>query len=61
MHSLQGLAISYPISWALTFAVHLTVFIILYRKKKRAFELSKAEEENNQTAEEIIDKQIDIW
>ena len=66
MHSLQGLAISYPISWALTFAVHLTVFIILYRKKKREYEQSRVDTEAVQeeimpeTAEEIIDKQTDI-
>ena len=45
MHSLQGLVISYPISWALTFAVHLTVFIVLFAKKKREYEQSRAEEE----------------
>ena len=57
MHSLQGLAISYPISWALTFAVHSTVFIILYRKKKREYEQSRVQDEIiPQTAEEIIDK-----
>ena len=54
MHSLRGLTISYPISWALTFAVHLTVFIILYKKEKRIFDQSKANEEiMEQTAEEI--------
>ena len=52
MHSLQGLVISYPISWGLTFAVHLTVFIILYRKKKREFDKSRVQEEAVQ--EEII-------
>ena len=45
MHSLQGLAISYPISWAITFAVHSMVFIILYGKKKRKYEQSRTEEE----------------
>ena len=45
MHSLQGLAISYPLSWAITFVVHLTVFIILYRKEKRKYDQSRAEEE----------------
>ena len=53
MHSLQGLAISYPISWVLTFAVHLIVFIVLYTKKKRSY--SQAEEEKEiiqETAEE---------
>ena len=52
MHSLQGLVISYPISWALTFAVHLTVFIILYRMKKREFNRSRVQDETMQ--EEII-------
>ena len=53
MHSLQGLAISYPISWALTFSVHLLVFIILYRKKKREFAQSEDKEQIiEQTAEE---------
>ena len=57
MHSLQGLAISYPISWALTFVVHLIVFIIVYRKKKRQYEqLTVQEEIIPETPEEIIDK-----
>ena len=61
MHSLQGLAISYPISWALTFAVHLTVFIVLYRKQKRIYDKSRVQEEIiGETAEEIIDKQDNI-
>ena len=62
MHSLQGLVISYPISWAITFAVHLTVFIIVYKKKKREYGQSRVAEEPEQgeiiqeTTEEIIDK-----
>lgn len=57
MHSLQGLAISYPISWTLTFVVHLIVFIIVYRKKKRQYEqLTVQEEIIPETPEEIIDK-----
>ena len=57
MHSLQGLAVSYPVSWALTFAVHLIVFILLYKKKKREHEQFTAQDEIMQeTAEEIIDK-----
>ena len=35
MHSLQGLTISYPISWLLTFAVQMIVFTIAYTKKKQ--------------------------
>ncbi len=31
-HSLEALYISYPISWLLTFAVHLLCFLILYRR-----------------------------
>lgn len=31
-HSLQILYISYPISWALTFSVHLICFAVVYRK-----------------------------
>lgn len=31
-HSLEVLYISYPISWALTFAVHLICFLIVYRR-----------------------------
>lgn len=31
-HSIVGVALSYPISWLITAAIHLTVFIILYRK-----------------------------
>jgi len=32
LHSIVGVALSYPISWLITVAIHLTVFIILYRK-----------------------------
>lgn len=35
-HSLPWLAASYPISWVLTAAVHLTFLIILFRKKARS-------------------------
>ena len=31
-HRLETLYISYPISWTLTFSVHLICFLILYRK-----------------------------
>lgn len=31
-HSLEVLYISYPISWALTFGVHLLCFFIVYRR-----------------------------
>ena len=34
-HSLEALYISYPISWALTFAVHLLCFMIVYRRMLR--------------------------
>ncbi|MDE7439344.1 MAG: MATE family efflux transporter [Clostridia bacterium] len=53
MHSLQGLAISYPVSWLLTFAVHLIFFIVLYIRKKRLSNIAETEiiaetsEENN--------------
>ena len=33
-HSIQGLAMSYPISWIITASIHLTMFIILYRRIK---------------------------
>lgn len=45
MHTLQGLAISYPISWLLTFAVHLISFLVIFIKEKRRYEDSRAEEE----------------
>jgi Na+-driven multidrug efflux pump len=32
LHTLECLYVSYPISWALTFAVHLICFAIVYRK-----------------------------
>ncbi len=32
VHTLNNLYISYPISWALTFSVHLICFIVIYRK-----------------------------
>ena len=34
-HSLEVLYVSYPISWALTFAVHLLCFLAVYRWKMR--------------------------
>lgn len=53
IHSLQGLSISYPVSWFVTFAVHLIVFLILYRKKKRNYDQSRVETEIiPETAEE---------
>lgn len=33
-HSIQGLTMSYPISWIITASIHLTMFIILYRRIK---------------------------
>ncbi len=32
VHTLECLYISYPISWALTFAVHLVCFLVVYRR-----------------------------
>ncbi len=49
MHTLQGLAISYPVSWLLTFAVNLLIFILLYKRKKRYFSQVK---ETVETVEE---------
>ncbi len=37
-HTLESLYISYPISWAITFLVELTVFLIMLRKRQRAKE-----------------------
>lgn len=34
-HSLEMLYISYPISWGLTFAVHLLCFLVVYRKMQK--------------------------
>ncbi len=34
-HSLEVLYVSYPISWGLTFAVHLLCFVIVYRRMLR--------------------------
>lgn len=36
-NSLQGLMISYPVSWLLTFAVNFTLFAILYAKKHKRY------------------------
>ena len=36
-HSPEGLYMTYPISWVLTFAAQTLAFIILYRKKKRQY------------------------
>lgn len=33
-HSIQGLAMSYPISWIITASIHLAMFIILYKRIK---------------------------
>lgn len=42
-HSLESLFISYPISWIITFAVQLTVFMIIYTKQaRRAKQSAKA-------------------
>ena len=34
-HTLQVLYISYPISWALTFAIHMTCYLVIARRKLR--------------------------
>ncbi len=44
LHSLQGLSISYPLSWVVTFAVHLLVFILVYIKKKKYYEKVKIQQ-----------------
>lgn len=42
-HSLQGLAISYPISWVLTASTHFMLFAILFAKKCNANELLQSQ------------------
>lgn len=34
-HSVVSLYLSYPVSWAITFAVEITVFLIFFKQKKR--------------------------
>lgn len=34
-HSLEGLIVSYPISWIVTVSVHLTLFVTLYRRQRK--------------------------
>ena len=34
-HTLESVYISYPISWLLTFAAHLTFFALAFRKAQR--------------------------
>lgn len=36
LHNLQGLAISYPVSWVITFLVHFVGFCVLFRKREQA-------------------------
>ena len=55
MHSLQGLSVSYPISWFLTFAVHLVVFIVLFIRKRRYFDSVK-EAEDSEIIEESVEE-----
>ena len=55
MHSLQGLSVSYPISWFLTFAVHLVVFIVLFIRKRRYFNSVK-EAEDSEIIEESVEE-----
>lgn len=43
MHTLNGLMLSYPVSWAATCAVHLVFYLILLKKAKR--KLSAREEQ----------------
>ena len=38
--SLRTLMISYPVSWGLTLAVDLVIFLVLFRKRKREIERS---------------------
>ncbi len=41
--SLEVLYVSYPISWALTFGVHLICFVVVYRKKIKMASVKAAE------------------
>lgn len=51
-HSLEGLIISYPLSWVVTAAVHLTMFAVLYAKKRAKCENApKLQQIDLQTAE----------
>lgn len=36
LHNLQGLAISYPVSWVITFLAHFVGFCVLFRKREQA-------------------------
>ena len=38
--SLRTLMISYPVSWGITLAVDLVIFLVLFRKRKREIERS---------------------
>jgi len=42
MHNIQGLALSYPISWLITVAVHLICFIVLFKKVQFGEEKAEA-------------------
>lgn len=41
IHTLESLYISYPISWAITFAVHVICFMVVYRKLIKTEDIKK--------------------
>lgn len=49
LHSLFGLALSYPISWVLTAGFHLMFFLILFSKKQKKY---------NKTLEDSLKKEL---
>lgn len=54
-HSLEGLIVSYPLSWIVTVSVHLTLFVTLYRRQRKKREsLVVASPLENQAAEEAV-------
>ena len=54
-HTIDCIYISYPISWILTIIAHAVCLVIIYRKKKKAYEKELAEKMKRQEEKEILE------
>ena len=54
-HTIECIYISYPISWLLTTTVHAITFVIIYKRRKKAYEKELLEEKQNQKLQEALE------
>jgi Na+-driven multidrug efflux pump len=54
-HTIECIYISYPISWLLTTTVHAITFVIIYKRRKKAYEKELLLEAQNQKLQEALE------